>query len=39
MADFLKKYLLPLKQDILLFTVLALPGVLAFIVGLNQFGA
>ncbi len=39
MINFLKKYLLPLKQDIFLFSVLALPGVLAFIVGLNQFDA
>lgn len=39
MKDFLKKYLLPLKQDIPLFTVLALPGMIMFLVGLNQFGA
>ena len=39
MKDFLKKYLLPLKQDIPLFTVLALPGLAMFLVDLNQFNA
>ena len=39
MKDFLKKFLFPLKQDILLFSVLALPGLLMFLVGLNQFEA
>ncbi len=37
MANFLRKYLCPLKQDILLFSVLALPGLIMFLVGLNQF--
>ncbi|MBO4708001.1 MAG: sulfatase-like hydrolase/transferase [Elusimicrobiaceae bacterium] len=39
MKDFLKKHLLPLKQDIPLFTVLALPGLIMFLIGLNQFDA
>ena len=39
MKDFLKKFLYPLKQDILLFSLLALPGLLMFLVGLNQFDA
>ena len=39
MKDFFKKYLLPLRQDILLFSVLALPGLLAFLIGLHQFDA
>ena len=39
MVNFLRKYLFPLKQDILLFSVLALPGLIMFLVGLNQFDA
>ena len=39
MKDFLKKYLLPLKQDIPLFSVLAIPGLVMFLIGLNQFNA
>lgn len=37
MANFLRKYLFPLKQDILLFSVLTLPGLVVFLVGVNQF--
>ncbi len=39
MKDFLKKYFYPLKQDFLLFTVLTLPGLFAFLLGLSQFDA
>ena len=39
MKDFLKKYFHPLKQDFLLFTVLTLPGLFVFLLGLSQFDA
>lgn len=39
MLNFLRKYLFPLRQDILLFSVLALPGLIMFLVGANQFEA
>ncbi len=39
MINFVKKYLLLLKQDFKLFAVLSIPGIIFYLIGLHQLGA
>jgi len=39
MLNFIKKYAVPFKKDLLLFALLSLPGIVFYLVGLHQLGA